>query len=48
MKPVNVIDRLEYLAESFDIFEKIRTLTLPMAKFKALESEVIYHHSLKI
>jgi hypothetical protein len=25
MKPVNVIDRLEYLAESFDIFEKIQT-----------------------
>jgi hypothetical protein len=38
MKPVNVIDRLEYLAESFDIFEKICTLRT-MAKFKALESE---------
>jgi hypothetical protein len=35
MKPVNVIDRLEY-PESFDIFEKIQTLISPMAKFKAL------------
>jgi hypothetical protein len=42
MKPVNVIDRLEYLAESFDIFEKDSDTVLYMAKFKALSLKVIY------
>jgi hypothetical protein len=47
MKPVNVIDRLEYLAESFDIFEKIQTLSLWL-NLKPWSLKVIYHHSLKI